>query len=135
MPGVFFQAFSSQPAHLWRFPVYAGKPKAKKMRHTVTVYGKPYQVAVHQKSGSVWEAVGGLTEVAAMPGVASKEIRSQGAKRIFCAQAVDRNGALLAKLNLALTASRDLGTPENPSACHSARHRCPHLGGYDMKVG
>jgi hypothetical protein len=45
------------------------------MKHTVTVYSKSYEVTVYQKSKTVWEAVGQFTEVLAVPGETSREIR------------------------------------------------------------
>jgi hypothetical protein len=48
------------------------------MKHTVNVWGRPYEVSVHQKSKSVWEAVGAYDRVANTPGVKSREIRVTG---------------------------------------------------------
>lgn len=48
------------------------------MKHTVTVHGKPYEVTVYKKSASVWESVGYYTEVLAVPGDTSREIRVTG---------------------------------------------------------
>jgi hypothetical protein len=44
-------------------------------KHTVTVWGKPYEVIVYQKSKSVWEAVGTYAPVSVVPGKTSEEIR------------------------------------------------------------
>jgi hypothetical protein len=48
------------------------------MKHTVNVWGRPYEVSVHQKSKGVWEAVGTYDRVANTPGVTSREIRVTG---------------------------------------------------------
>jgi hypothetical protein len=48
------------------------------MKHTVDVHGRPYEVSVHQKSKSVWEAVGTYDRVANTPGETSCEIREKG---------------------------------------------------------
>jgi hypothetical protein len=48
------------------------------MKRSVTVHGKPYEVFVHQKSKSVWEAVGDYTEVLAVPESTRREIRVTG---------------------------------------------------------
>lgn len=48
------------------------------MKHAVMVHGKPYEVSVHQKSKSVWEAVGNYTEMLAVPDTPNMEIRVKG---------------------------------------------------------
>ena len=49
------------------------------MKHKVNVWGRPYEVSVHQKSKSVWGADGTYDRVANTPGVMSREIRVTGA--------------------------------------------------------
>jgi hypothetical protein len=48
------------------------------MKHTVTVWRKPYEITVYQKSKSVWEAVGIYTDIQGVPGITSEEIRITG---------------------------------------------------------
>jgi hypothetical protein len=48
---------------------------AGKVKHTVNVHGKPYEVSIHRKSKSVFEAVGNYTDVLAVPNVPNKIIR------------------------------------------------------------
>ena len=48
------------------------------MMHTVEVWGKKYEVSVHQLKKTVWEAVATYTEVLAVPGDMSREIRVKG---------------------------------------------------------
>jgi len=48
------------------------------MKHTVEVWGRPYEVAVYQKSKSVFEAVGTYDSVANTPGETSRVIRVKG---------------------------------------------------------
>jgi hypothetical protein len=45
------------------------------MKHSAMVHGKPYEVSVHQKSKSVWEAIGNYTDALAVPDTPSMEIR------------------------------------------------------------
>ena len=48
------------------------------MRRTVKVHGKAYEVTVHKKLSSVWEAVGDYTEARAVLGNTRREIRVTG---------------------------------------------------------